>query len=81
MHTVNFAGKTDDELITITTNASRTAGKWDEAKQNLGLKKSIAVVRNEVRRKPLFEKETPFDKPKSFKNTFQECRKDRSQSN
>jgi len=81
MHTVNFAGKTDDELNTIITNPGRTAETWDDAKQNLELKKSIAVGRMEVRRKPLFEKETPLDKPKFFKNTFQGCRKDRSQSN
>lgn len=45
MHTIDLTGKTDDEIITIITNAGRTAEKWDAAKKNLRLKKSIADVR------------------------------------
>jgi hypothetical protein len=71
MHTVDLTGKTDDEIVTIITNAGRTAEKWDEARKNLGLRKSITDTRKETQRKPRFEKETRFDKPKKFKNKFQ----------
>jgi len=72
MHTVDLTGKTDDELITIITNAGRTAEKWDEARKNLGLKKPVSEVRKEVRQSFKAQKETRFDKPKQFKKRFQE---------
>jgi len=71
MHTIDLTRKTDDELITMITNAGRTAEKWDEARKNLGLKKTISEVRKEVRQAPRSQKETRFDKPKQFKNRFQ----------
>jgi hypothetical protein len=71
MHTVDLSGKTDEEIITIITNAGRTAEKWDEARKNLGLQKSITETRKEVSRKPRFERENRFRKPKTFKKRFQ----------
>jgi hypothetical protein len=71
MHTVDLTGKTDDEIISIITNAGRTAEKWDEARKNLGLKKSINDTRKEVSKKPRFERQDSFSKPKTFKNRFQ----------
>jgi len=38
MHTVDLTGKTDQEIMSIVTNASRTAEKWEAARSNLGLK-------------------------------------------
>jgi len=41
MHVVDLTGKTDNEIITIITNAGRTAEKWEAARKNLGLKASL----------------------------------------
>jgi hypothetical protein len=41
MHTVDLTGKCDQEIITIITNAGRTAEKWEAARKNLGLKTSL----------------------------------------
>jgi hypothetical protein len=41
MHTVDFTGKADQEMISIITNARRTAEKWEAARKNLGLKTSL----------------------------------------
>jgi hypothetical protein len=76
MHTVNLTGKTDDEIITIITNAGRTAEKWDEAKKNLGLRKTITETRKETSKPRFQRKVTRFDEPRTFKNKFQ-GRKDR----
>ena len=70
MHTVDLTGKTDEELITIITNAGRTAEKWDEARKNLGLKKPITEVRRESGKFLKTRKETRFDKPKTFKKRW-----------
>jgi len=71
MHTVDLHGKTDEELITIITNAGRTAEKWDEARKNLGLKKSVSEVRKDFSKSFKAKKETRFDKPKVFKKLFE----------
>jgi hypothetical protein len=72
MHTVDLTGKTDEEIISIITNAGRTAEKWDEAKTILGLRKTVTETRRESSGRPRFEKkETRFDKPKVFKKRFQ----------
>jgi hypothetical protein len=34
MHTVDLTGQTDDEIITIITNAGRTVEKWVAARSN-----------------------------------------------
>ena len=41
MHVVDLTGKTDNEIITIVTNAGRTADKWEAARKNFGLKASF----------------------------------------
>jgi hypothetical protein len=41
MITVDLTGKTDQEIITIITNAGRTLEKWQAARKNLGLKSSL----------------------------------------
>jgi len=41
MHTVDLTGKTDQEIISIITNAGRTAEKWEAARKNLGLKAGL----------------------------------------
>jgi hypothetical protein len=80
MHTVDLTSKTHDEIITIITNAGRTAEKWDEAKKNLGLRRTITETRKELSGKSGFErKETRFDKTKTFPNRLQ-GRKDNNQS-
>jgi len=71
MHTIDLTGKTDNELITIITNAGRTAEKWDEARMNLELKKPVSEVREEVQQTFQFRKETRSDEPKMFINGFQ----------
>jgi len=71
MHTVDLTGKTDEELITIITNAGRTAEKWDEARKNLGLKIPVAEVRKEFGQSFKGKKETRFDKPKTFKKRWE----------
>jgi hypothetical protein len=80
-HTVDLTSKTHDEIITIITNAGRTAEKWDEAKKNLGsVRRTVTETRKELLGKSRFErKETRFDKTKTFKNRFQGC-KDNNQS-
>jgi hypothetical protein len=80
MHTVDLTGKTQEEIISIITNAGRTAEKWNEAKKNLGLRKSVADTRKEFQKKPRFEKVNRFDKPRKFKNKFQGQKDNRNQS-
>jgi len=54
MHTVDLTGKTDQEMMSIVTNAGRTAEKWEAGRNNLSLKaqfrtkeKSLERFRNE----------------------------------
>ena len=41
MHTVDLTGTNDQEIITIMTNAGRTAEKWEAARKNLRLKATL----------------------------------------
>jgi hypothetical protein len=43
MHTVDQTGKTDQEIISVITNAGRTLEKWDTAQKNLGLKAQFKI--------------------------------------
>jgi len=43
MHTVDLTRRTDQEIMTIITNAGRTAEKWEAARNNLGLKSQFKV--------------------------------------
>jgi len=47
MHTVDLTVRSDNEMIDTITKAARMAEKWDEAKKNLGLKRSFAETRKE----------------------------------
>jgi len=54
MHMVDLTGRTDQEIMTIITNAGRTAEKWEAARNNLGLKnqfKTKEVALSRFRRK------------------------------
>jgi hypothetical protein len=70
MHTVDLTGKTDDEIITIITNAGKTAEKWEAAKKSLGLRKTVSDGRNEFSKRRPFEKkqQTHFESPREFKS-------------
>jgi len=46
MHVVDLTGKTDNEIITIITNAGRNAEKWEAARKNLGLKASFRKIKS-----------------------------------
>jgi len=74
MGTIDLPGKTDEEIISIITNARRPAEKWDEAKKNLGLRKSISDIRQS---KPAEIPKNQFNKPREYKKKFQN-RNDRS---
>jgi len=78
MHTIDLSGKTDDEIITIITNARKTAEKWEAAKKSLGLRKTVSDNRNEFSKRRPFEKteRTRFEKPREFKNKPKFQRKD-----
>jgi hypothetical protein len=41
MHTMDLTGKTDEDIITIITNAGRNVEKWEAARKNLGLKATL----------------------------------------
>jgi len=41
MHTVDLTGKTDQEIISIITNAGRSAEKWEAVRKNLGFKAGL----------------------------------------
>jgi CHAT domain-containing protein len=58
MHMVDLTGRTDQEIMTIITNAGRTAEKWEAARNNLGLKnqfKAKEVALSRFRRKDRVE--------------------------
>ena len=44
-HVVDLTGKTNHEIITIITNAGRTAEKWEAARKNLGIKASFGTYK------------------------------------
>jgi len=71
MHTVDLTGRTDQEIMTIITNAGRTAEKWEAARNNLGLKNQFKAKdkalsrfrRNEEVSRPRKEKKSrPFER-------------------
>jgi len=64
MHTVDLTGKTDQEIITIITNAGRTAEKWDAARKNLGLKTQFRAKDSAPQR---FQTDKPERKERRFK--------------
>jgi len=73
MHTVEITGRSDNKIIDSITKAGRMAEKWDEAKKNLGLKRSFAETKKEKPRyKERFDKPTTLKKPFQRKEKFQE---------
>jgi len=63
MHVVDLTGKTDNEIISIITNAGRTAEKWEAARKNLGLKASFRTYSKSRQSKD----EEKFEKPERRK--------------
>jgi len=83
MHVVDLTGKTDNEIITIITNAGRTAEKWEAARKNLGLKASFRKFKSKSSKYEYGTEET--EKPKRRKDkrdrnrrSKREDRKDKS---
>jgi hypothetical protein len=73
MNTVDLPGKTDQEIITIITNAGRIAEKWEAARKNLGLESSL---RNYEKKHHKLER--PSNKPeRSEQRKFERDRKER----
>jgi hypothetical protein len=68
----DLIGQTEDEIINIITNDGRPAEIWEPARMNLGLRKPMSGVLNETQSRIRINKETRFDKPKIFKNVFEE---------
>jgi len=83
MHVVDLTGKTDNEIITIITNAGRTAEKWEAARKNLGLKASFRKLKSRSSKYEYGteENENPKrrkDKRDRKRRSKKEDRKDRS---
>jgi len=68
MHVIDLTGKTNEKIIIIITNVGRTAEKWNAARKNLGLKRSISGVRQETKKQSRPFKQNRFDEPKEFHN-------------
>jgi hypothetical protein len=74
IHTVDLTGRTDQEIMTIITNAGRTAEKWEAARNNLGLKnqfkaKDKALSRFRKNEETIRPRKDKIEKrSKSFKN-------------
>jgi len=83
MHVVDLTGKTDNEIITIITNAGRTAEKWEAARKNLGLKASFRKFKSKSSKYEYGTEETEKperrrDKRDRNRRSKREDRKDRS---
>jgi len=66
MHTVDLTGRTDQEIMTIITNAGRTAEKWEAARNNLGLKNQFKAKEKALSR---FRRNDETSRPKEGKRT------------
>ena len=66
MHTVDLTGRTDQEIMTIITNAGRTAEKWEAARNNLGLKNQFKAKDKALSR---FRKSEEMSRPRKEKRT------------
>jgi len=69
MHTVDLTGRTDQEIMTIITNAGRTAEKWEAARNNLGLKSQFKVKEKALSRFRWNEDKTYPKKDKKFRKS------------
>jgi hypothetical protein len=83
MHTVDLTGKTDQEIITIITNAGRTAEKWEAARKNIGLKTSLKTYEKKhhnlkrSRNKPERSENRKFKKDRKHRKPFKRSRPER----
>jgi len=66
MHTVDLTGRTDQEIMTIITNAGRTAEKWEAARNNLGLKNQFKAKEKALSK---FRKSEETSRPRNNKRT------------
>jgi len=64
MHNVDLTGKTDQEIMTIITNAGRIAEKWEAARKNLSLKAQFKTEDSALQR---FKTDKPDKKERQFK--------------
>jgi len=83
MHVVDLTGKTDNEIITIITNAGRTAENWEAARKNLGLKASFRKFKTksskyEYGTEGTEKPERRWDRRDRSRRSKREDRKDRS---
>jgi len=69
MHTVDLTGRTDQEIMTIITNAGRTAEKWEAARNNLGLKNQFKAKEKALSR--FQRKETSHPKKEKRTKSFE----------
>jgi len=74
MHTVDLTGRTDQEIMTIITNAGRTAEKWEAARNNLGLKNQFKAKEKALSR---FRRNEEKDYSKKEKKSRKSERSDR----
>jgi hypothetical protein len=74
MHTVDLTGRTDQEIMTIITNAGRTAKKWEAARNNLGLKKQFKGKDKALSR---FRRDDISEAPKRERRKHKSDRSDR----
>jgi len=74
MHTVDLTGRTDQEIMTIITNAGRTAEKWEAARNNLGLKNQFKVKEKTLSR---FRRSEETSHPRKDRTTKTSERSDR----
>jgi hypothetical protein len=74
MHTVDLTGRTDQEIMTIITNAGRTAEKWEAARNNLGLKNQCMAKEKSLSK---FRREEKASRPREEKRTRPSERSDK----
>jgi len=75
MHVVDPTGKTDNEIITIITNAGRTAEKWEAARKNLGLKASFRTSGKSKQSK--YERSKEDEPEQKYKDRFRKSKTDK----
>jgi hypothetical protein len=74
MHTVDLTGRTDQGIMTIITNAGRTAEKWEAARNNLGLKNQVKTKEKALSR---FRRNDRAESPKKERRIRKYGRSDR----
>jgi hypothetical protein len=88
MHTVDLTGRTDQDIMTIITNAGRTAEKWEAARNNLGLKNQFKAKekalsrfrRNEETVRPRKEKKIKKSSERPIRKRDKKSKRDTSQT-